>query len=172
MRGPRRRLLVAATTSMTICALAMPISSAVAQERVNFENVWMVNANSGKCLAIGSTYRPAPAFQYDCTSRFIDQRWGYNWGYANLTNYFSGMDLSIVGFPNPFVGQQRAPYGTSYDLYHAGNGLYLVRNRGTGRCLVVQGRANGSRLFEYTCAGQYRDQLWRFVRPGTSLPPA
>lgn len=135
--------------------------------------VQLTNFNSGKCLVAQGPNDGSLAFQYDC-SWYGDQWWqleptgdGDYW----IRNENSGKCLVVQGDAD---GARAFQYTCLTDLkyydqhwlkisdpYLRGRGYQLV-NANSGKCLVVQGGANGAPAFQYSCL-DYNDQYWQIL---------
>jgi hypothetical protein len=129
----------------------------------------IINANSGKCLAIGasSTVNGTPAIQWPCT-HIDDQRWYLRAsvrGTVRLVNVNSGKCLAIgasrLTDGAPAIQWDCANVDNQRWLLNDANGAKTISARHSGKCLSIEesSTANRAVAIQYRCWGG-DDQRW------------
>ncbi|MFB7948157.1 RICIN domain-containing protein [Kitasatospora phosalacinea] len=123
----------------------------------------LVNQNSGRCLVTQGQENGNPAFQYGC-GNFDDQKWYFSEGSAAIKNWNNAKCLEVADWSTAngaAVRQWQCTGGANQDWTPTGSDLsnLKLKNRYSGKCLVVQGLADGAVGFQYDC-GNFTDQYW------------
>ncbi|MER5764596.1 RICIN domain-containing protein [Streptomyces sp. NPDC002082] len=92
-------------------------------------------------------------------------------GYSNLQNYNSNKCLVVLANGSKGTRATQTTCGNFKDQqWTTPSTEYVkeIRNAYSGKCLTVQGTADGAPVFEYTCTG-LNDQKWYLYHVGNTM---
>lgn len=156
-------------------------ATAASGEPVHLMN--LVGGSNNQCLIADITYSHLPLYQFSCDylygQTWNDQYWIFEWrDHEDGVDYYRiknlAYSLASQGANGCMVVYGGANGARAYIYlclaypdqqwaivtHPTATGVFMLRNRNSGKCLVVQGTSKWSEAFQYDCHPEFRDQWW------------